>query len=115
MACQPLKSQSDVEQLLDLGILVDEFAQFGLLLEGLIEGNVKHARDEFGDFIHLAIRDAHGAPDITQHPFSRHGAEGNDLGDVGGAVLAPHILDDFLAAVNAEIDIDIRHRNTFRV
>ena len=52
---------------------------------------------------------------VAHHRACRHGAEGDDLRHAVRAVLAAHVVDDLVAAVLAEIDVEVRHRHALRV
>src|SRR6185437_1953069 len=53
--------------------------------------------------------------DIAQYAACLQRAEGNDLCDLLAAIAFLHITDDLVAAVLAEIDIEVRHRHALRV
>ena len=58
---------------------------------------------------------AQHAAGVAHHRLGRHGAEGDDLTDAVAAVLRSHIIDDLVAAVHAEVDVEIGHRHPFGV
>ena len=66
-------------------------------------------RDELRQLVHLPIGHFEHAPDVAHHPTCLQGAEGDDLRDTVGAIALTHVVDDFLAAVHAEINIEIGH------
>ena len=72
-------------------------------------------RDQLGQSVDEAVREAEHAAGIAQHRLRRHGAVGDDLGDAVAAVLARDVVDDLVAAVHAEVDVEVRHRHAFRV
>jgi hypothetical protein len=48
-------------------------------------------------------------------PSGLHGAERDDLADRLAPVLLANVVDDFAAALEAEVDVDVRHRDAFRI
>ena len=55
------------------------------------------------------------AADVFDGGLGRHGVEGDDLRDLLAAVLVGDVLDDFAAAVHAEVDVDIGHRDALGI
>ena len=54
-------------------------------------------------------------PTSRMAPPGGHGAEGDDLGHVVGAVLVLDVLNDLLPPADAEVDVDVRHGDPLRV
>ena len=54
---------------------------------------------------------AQHAADVADRGPGEHRAEGDDLGDVVLAVLAPDVGDDLLAPAVLEVDVDVGHRH----
>ena len=96
-------------QLANLAVFFHGLAQLRRIFDGLIECDVELRGDHLGDAIDIGVGDVHGAANVLDGGFGGHGAEGNDLGNVVAAVLLRDVVDDFAAAIHAEIDIDIRH------
>ena len=65
--------------------------------------------------VDLAIAHLQDAAAIAQHGAGLQLTEGDDLGDVIGAILRLDIADHLAAAGFAEVDIEVRHRDAFRV
>ena len=80
-----------------------------------IERDAELRRHSLRHTIDARIRHFESATDIADRALRRHCAESDDLRHVISPIAAFHIVDDLLAADVAEIDIDIRHRHTFRV
>jgi len=72
-------------------------------------------RHELGDLVAEVVAEIEHAPDIAHHRLRRHGAEGDDLRHAVGAVLGAHVLDHAVAAVLAEIDVEVRHRHALGI
>ena len=72
-------------------------------------------RDELGDLVAEVVTQVEHAPDVAYHRFRGHGAEGDDLRHTVGAVFMPHVFDHAVAAVLAEIDIEVGHRHALGI
>src|SRR5262249_58592156 len=53
--------------------------------------------------------------DVAQHAARLERTEGDDLRDLVAAVALLHIADDFAAAILTEVDVEVRHRDAFRI
>jgi hypothetical protein len=97
------------------GVLVDgeEVTQGLLHLVGFFqrhadfEGN--HLRQAVSQAVRLALHPRH----IAHHGLGRHGAEGDDLADRITAICLGHVIDDPVATIHAEVDVEVGHGNTF--
>ena len=72
-------------------------------------------RHEFAEPIDLSIRHLQHAADVAQHGARLQLSVRNDLCDAIVAVFFLHIVDDAIALFLAEIDVEVGHRNTFRI
>ncbi len=81
----------------------------------LVELDPELVRDRLGDPVDLAVGVAEHAADVADGGPGQHRAEGDDLGDVVLAVLAPDVGDDLLASAVLEVDVDVGHRHPVRV
>ena len=72
-------------------------------------------RHELAQPVDLAIGHLQHAADVAQHRARLELAEGDDVGDAVGAVALAHIGDHLVAAVLAEIDVEVRHRHALGV
>ena len=68
-------------------------------------------RHQLGELVDLAERHFEHPADIAQDAARQERAEGDDLRDAVGAVALAHIGDHFVAALLAEVDVEIRHRH----
>ncbi|MCY1425308.1 hypothetical protein D9M71_410930 [compost metagenome] len=99
------------------GLFVDleEITEDFFLLEGLLQGHAhferNHLRQAVGQAVGLALNPRH----VTHHRLGGHGTEGDDLADRIAAVLLGYVVDDAVATIHAEVDVEVRHRNPFRV
>ena len=109
VAHQTLKLLSCIQQFPHLGVALINLLHERRFLQCLLQRDVKLVGNHLGDAIHIGIRYVHGAAHILDRRLSRHGAEGDDLGDILAPVLAGDVIDDFATPVHAEVDVDIRH------
>ena len=72
-------------------------------------------RDQLAQLVDLPIRHFQHAADVAQHAARLQGAEGDDLRDLVAAVFLLHVADHLVAAVLAEVDVEVRHRHAFRI
>ena len=110
-----LEPSRDGEQLLDALVLLLHLLQRRALGQRLFEIHVERRRHRLGDAVGVRIRDVHYPRDVAHHGARLHGAEGDDLRDVGAAVLARDVVDDFAAAALAEVDVDVRQRHALGI
>ena len=115
VAGDALELPGEVDDPLDRRVGVDLLAQRRRDLERLVELDAELVRDRLGDPVHLAVRVAEHAADVADRRPGEHRAEGDDLGDVVLAVLAPDVGDDLVAPAVLEVDVDVRHRHAVRV
>ncbi len=106
---------------------VDEPADDRLLLHGLLELRLaldrlgqRHRvrrvlRHQLGQLVDLPVGHLQDAADIAQHAAGEQRAEGDDLPDLPLAVALLHVADHPLAALDAEVDVEIRHRDALGV
>jgi hypothetical protein len=77
---------------------------------------VRGARgNELGEPVHFAGWDLEHAADVAHRRARLHGPEGDDLSHAVSAVPFAHVLDDFPAAFEAEVDVDVGHRHPLRI
>ena len=100
---------------LTAGVALDHAAQLGRAVDRLVEPDAELVRDGLGDPVDLTVRVAEDPADVADGRPRQHRAEGDDLGDVVLAVLAPDVGDDLLAPAVLEVDVDVGHRHPVRV
>ncbi len=108
IASQAFDFAGQVEELVDLVVGLVGFFQVDAFLERLVQCDVECAGDHGDDGVDPRDGDTEGTADIADGGASGQRSKGADLGDVFGAVFFFHVLDDFAAAVFAEVDVDIR-------
>ncbi len=114
---EALEALADIEQLGDDGLVVARFLEARLASDRLrqgygVRGIVGH---QFAQAIDLPVRHLQHAADVAQHGAGLELAEGDDVGDVVGAIALAYIGDHLVAAVLAEVDIEVGHGHAFGV
>ena len=115
VAGHPLDVPGRVDQALDLWILLVHLPQLWVLLQGGIQRDMQLVWDGLCHHIGLGIAHIQRPGHIPDRTASRHGAEGNNLGNPVLAVLPRHIVDDLPPALLTEIRIKVRHGYPLRI
>ena len=84
-------------------------------LQCLVDRDIQLIRNHLRDRIDLCIRHIQHTADIADDTARRQCTECDDLYNAVFAVFSRYIVDDLRAAFEAEIHVDIRHGNSFRV
>ena len=105
----------DVDDLAHLRVgVVDLFELFYFFCFG--NGRATRGeRNELGNLIHFGQRNFHYTCHITNGSFGAHRTEGDDLCHFIVAVFARAIFEHLMAAVVAEVEVDIGHRHASRI
>jgi hypothetical protein len=102
-------------QLTNLRIRFDSRAQIGALFEGFLEIRFRPIGDELRNLIHNRERNAQHATNVAHRELGLDRAEGDDLRNAILAVLLAHVFDHFAATFEAEVHVDVGHRETIGV
>ena len=117
MAVKPFEPLADIEQLGHDRLGVARLLQPRLGGDGLRQrdgiGGV-HGH-ELAQAVDLAIGHLQHAAHVAQDGAGLQLAEGDDVGDALGAVALAHIGDHLVAAVLAEVDVEIGHRHALGI
>src|SRR5512138_1111612 len=89
--------------------------QLRLLLERVLERNAELEWDELRDRIGKAVAQAEYARDIAHDGLRGHRAVRNDLRNALTTVTVGDVLDDSIAPVHAEVDVEVRHRDALGI
>ena len=111
IARQALEAARHVENRGHLLVFLVQAAQVFFLLQRLVQGHADLERDQLGNAIDEAVGLAEHAPDITHHRLGCHAAVGDDLRHLVAPVVIGHIVDDTVALLHAEVDIEVGHGN----
>ena len=99
------------------GSLVARGLQPRLVLDGALErdrvGRV--LRHQLAEPVDLAVGHLQHAADVAQHAARLQRAEGDDLRHLVAAVALLHVADHLVAAVLAEVDVEVRHRHALGI
>ncbi len=110
-----LEMAGEVDHAPDRRLALDHLLELRARLDGFVELDAELVRDRLGDPVALAVGHPDDPGDVPDGGPGEHRAEGDDLGHVIRAVLARHIVDDFLTPPVLEVHVDIRHRHAVRV
>ena len=86
-----------------------------LLRERPVEGDPEVEGDELRDHVHEGEGKAEHPPRVANHRLRRHRAEGDDLRHPVRPVAGDHVVDDPVAPLHAEVDVEVGHRDPFRI
>ena len=92
-----------------------QLPQLVVHLQCLVDRDIQLIRNHLRDRIDLCIRHIQHTADISDDTARRQCTECDDLYNAVLAVFSRYIVDDLRAAFEAEIHVDIRHGNSFRV
>ncbi len=125
VAGQVFQLQRQVDQVADVVLALVALDQLGrghfrirpflALAQRVLQADAEDVGDQLGHAVDQAVREAEHAPGVAHHRLGRHGAVGDDLADPLAAVLARDVVDHLVAAVHAEVDVEVGHRHAFRV
>ncbi len=111
VARHPLELLGQVDEAVDASVRLVRLAERWRDVERLVEPDPELIRDGLRDPVDLAVAVAQHAADVADRGPGEHRAEGDDLGDVVGAVLAGDVRDDLVPATVLEVDVDVGHRD----
>ena len=115
VARHAFQGHGGVNQLLHAGLFVHHLAQGGRKVQGFFQGHAQIHGHGFGHGVGFLVAHTQNPAHVAHDAAGCHGAEGDDLTHVVGAVFPGHVVDDFRAALVAEVHVDIRHGNALRV
>ncbi|VWC24279.1 hypothetical protein BTE28158_06003 [Burkholderia territorii] len=114
---QAFDALREVEQLVHFVLVVVALLQLRLFLHRVGDGHVlaRLERDQLRDAVGEHVAEVEHAADVAHGGLRGHRAEGGDLRHGVRAVFFLHVLDHAIAAVLAEVDVEVGHRHAFRV
>ena len=117
VAGQAFELLGDVEGALDHRIAVAFGLQLRLAVDGLRERDRARRilRHQLAQLVDLPVRHLQHAADVAQHAARLQRAEGDDLRHLVAAVALLHVADHLVAAVLAEVDVEVRHRHALGI
>ena len=115
LADQALERPREVDDLLRGRLGVVRVLEVGARLEAVGERLARPFRDQLRDLVDDAVGDLEHPAGVAHGGAGGHRPEGDDLGDAVAAVLLGDVIDHALAAVDGEVDVDVRHLLAARV
>ncbi len=115
LADEPFERPRQVDDLLRRRIGLVGRLQVGAGLEAVGERLPRPFRDQLRDPVDDAVRDLEHPARVADGGAGGHRPEGDDLGDAVAPVLLGDVVDHPLAALDGEVDVDVRHRLAARV
>ncbi len=117
VAMQAFELLRDVERAPDDGLAVARRLQPRLLGNGTRQRHRigRILRHQLAELVDLAVGHFEHPADVAQHPARLQRAEGDDLRHLVTAVALLDVADHLVAALLAEIDVEIRHRYPLRI
>ena len=112
---RPSSGLREVDDLLRGRLGVVGVLEVGARLEAVGERLARPFRDQLRDLVDDAVRDLEHAAGVAHGGAGGHRPEGDDLGDAVAAVLLGDVVDHPLAAVDGEVDVDVRHLLAARI
>ena len=110
-----LQRHRGVNQFLHLRLAVVHLPQHWAQFQRLFQRHSQVKRDCLGNRIRFLIAHAQHPAHIAYHALGRHGTEGYDLTHMIRSVFPGNIIYDFLPPFIAEINVNIRHADPFRI
>ena len=92
-------------------------AQTRFVFQRLFDGDRFDAldRDHLGKAVHLPVRHLQDPPNIAHGSLGQQRTKGDDLPHLVAPIFLLHIADHFFTAIHAEVDIEVGHRDPFRI
>ena len=115
MAWQSLESPRHINEAVDGLVRLIHRLQLLALLHGFVNCDAELLGNHLGDRIAERVGQIHDPPYIPYDTPRRKRSERDNLRHIVPPVLLCDIVDDFLPALIAEVDINIRHRDALRV
>jgi hypothetical protein len=115
LADEPFERPGEIDHLTRDLVLVVGLLQLGAGLHALVEIDLRALRDELRDLVDGPVRDVEHSPRVADGRTGHHRPEGDDLRDAVAPVLLGDVVDDLVAPVHGEVDVDVGHRLAARV
>jgi hypothetical protein len=115
VARQALERLRQVDQPAHLVLGLVEAPQLGLLRQRLVERHPYLEGDQLRDPVGEAVGVPEHASHVPHHRLRGHAAVGDDLRHAVPAIATRHVVDHPVAPVDAEIDVEVRHRDALWV
>ncbi|MNS76001.1 hypothetical protein D3C72_1095340 [compost metagenome] len=104
-----------VDQRFHLFVSFVDFRQLRFRFKGFRQRHTWIGWHQFGDAIDKTVRMAEHAAHVADNRFRRHRTKGNNLRYRVTTVHVRDVLNHLVAFLHAEVNVEVGHRNTFRV
>ena len=108
-----LNRACSVDDFFGFGLLVVSLLEIGIRIERLVDRDAQFVADHFAQSVAHAIRLAKHASRVANGVLRLQLAERDNARHVVFAIEILDMLNDFLASLVLEVDVDIRHLNAF--
>ena len=117
MAVQPFELERYLDQAGDCRIVVAFGREPGLGVERLLQRHRvgRIVGNQLAQTVDAAVAEAEHTAYIAEHRAGLKLTEGDDLGDTVLAIAPADIVDDLVAALRAEVDVEVGHRHSFGI
>ena len=111
----PFQLTRHVYQRANFFIRLVNFRQLRFNFKRFRQRHARIGRHQLGDTVNEAVRVTQYAAYVADNRFRRHGTEGDDLRYRITSIHLRHVLNNLVAFLHAEVDVEVGHRDTFRV
>ena len=117
MARQALELHGEIEQAADLGVVPIFGGKLGDAVQGAVQrpGVGRVVGDQLGEPVDLAVGHLQHPAGVLEDGAGLQLSEGDDLGDLVGAVALLDVADHLAAPRFAEVDVEVRHRHALGI
>ena len=115
---KPLQTLAHVNQLLYLFVRLIELSKLGIDLQSLVDGDVQFIGDSWYHFckgIHIGVGQIHHTPHVANHTLCGQRSESDYLHHLFRPIFPAHIVNHLLPSLEAEVNVNIRHGDTFGI
>ena len=115
VTCHPFQDARHIDQRPDFLIGLIHLAELRLCRKGFFQCHTGIRRHQFGNSVDKPVRMPQHTADIADNRFCRHRTEGNNLGNSITPVHFGYVINHAVTFFHAEVNIEVRHGNSFRV
>ena len=98
-----------IDQRFNLFICLIDFRQLGFGFKGFCQRHARIGRHQLRNTVNEAVRVSQHAPHVADNRFCRHRTEGNNLRNRITTVHFRHVLDDLVAFLHTEVNVEVGH------
>jgi hypothetical protein len=117
---QPLELLRNLDEITHDRLFLHAPSELGLGFQGFGDGvhlplHLGVRRDQAGERLRFVGGHPHGAPHVFDDAARLELVKRRNLADRFTPILSGDVVDDFVAAVHAEVDVEIRHRDALGI